>query len=104
MGCEEAHASFERTIDVSATPGADVPREAYARMLEDFANYRSCDLNHEMDVSICVAVVNGRARGITVKTQPANARLATCIASAVSRLHYPKSPNMDLVRTELIVR
>ncbi len=105
MGCQRAYDEFEQTIDVSAkSSAADVQPGAYAALLEDFDRYRGCDLDHEMDVSICVAVVNGRAKGVTVKTQPANARLAACISSAVQRTRFPKSPRMDLVRTELIVR
>ncbi len=104
-GCERAYSEFEQTIDMAAGPGGpDVDPAAYAALLEDFDRYGACDLNHEMDISICAAVVHGRAAGVTVKTQPANARLAACISAAIQRTRFPKSPRMDLVRTELIVR
>jgi hypothetical protein len=106
QGCQAAYDAHGQHVDVAAkaTTAPDIPQSAYASVLEDFSNYGRCQLDYEMDVSICVAVLDGKARGVTVKTQPANARLASCVATAVERLRYPKSPRIDLVRTELIVR
>lgn len=108
--CEAAYASFQHTMDFSsdrsarAPSGPDVPREAFAGVLEDFRHYDRCPMNFEVDVSLCVAVLDGKAHGVTVKTHPGNARLAQCLAGVVRGLRFPKSQRMDLVRTELTVR
>lgn len=103
-GCEAAAAAHVEELNTAEQQAPDVPRQAYARQLEDFDQYGRCDLNLEMNVSICVAVRGGKTQGVTVRTQPANARLADCIASAVQNMRFPSSPHMDVVRTELIVR
>jgi hypothetical protein len=104
QGCEQAAAENVEELNMAEVQQADVPRQAYARQLEDFGRYARCDLNHEMNVSICVAVRAGKARGVTVRTQPANARVADCVAAAVASMSFPNSARMDVVRTELIVR
>lgn len=83
--------------------GADVPRESYARALRT-ADFTACNLQEQMDVQICVAVQNGRVEGVTVTTNPGDARLARCIARRVQALRLPRASNMDLVRTEFYVR
>lgn len=105
QGCEQAHAAYQETLDMAAAPATpDVSREAFAARLENFDAYSRCDLNQPRDISICVAVQGGVAKGITVKTSPRDARLAACIVDAVGRMRFPSSPRMDLVRSELTVR
>jgi hypothetical protein len=105
QGCEQAHATYQETLDMAAAPAApDVSRQAFAERLEDFDAYARCDLDQPRDISICVAVQDGKAKGITVKTQPRDARLAACIVEAVGRMRFASSPRMDLVRSELTVR
>lgn len=104
MSCERAYEGYSESIDVTKVQGPDVPREAFAERLENFSHYSRCDLDHQRDISICVAVQGGKAKGVTIKTQPADARLAACIAEAVSHMRFPSSEHMDLVRSELTIR
>jgi hypothetical protein len=104
QGCEAAYESYQQTLDMARASEPDVSREAFAQSLENFDAYTRCDLSQPRDISICVAVQGGSAKGVTVKTEPRDARLAACVAEVVSRMRFGVSSKMDLVRSSLTVR
>jgi eukaryotic-like serine/threonine-protein kinase len=53
-----------------------------------------------MGVSICAAVQNGRAVGITVVTSPRNPGIESCVAGGVRNLRFPSHPKLDVTRTK----
>ena len=52
-----------------------------------------------MGVSICAAVQNGRAVGVTVRTTPSSPGIAGCIRSAVFGMGFPAHPRLDITST-----
>jgi hypothetical protein len=105
LSCEAAFATASQSVNLAGggPSSPDVTRGSYANLLErePFAN---CRMDDAVDIQICVAVQNGKAEGVTVTTRPGNAKLSSCVASRVRRLAFPRSKNMDLVRTELTIR
>jgi hypothetical protein len=47
----------------------------------------------------CAGVQNGRATGVTVRTDPPAPALADCVANAVRTLTFPAHPGLDITRT-----
>jgi hypothetical protein len=52
-----------------------------------------------MRIHICAAVQNGRATGVTVRTEPGDRSVGRCIARAVRGLAFPSHPRLDVART-----
>jgi hypothetical protein len=100
-GCQAAFDASQRELNMLENQAPDVSRESYAASLEDFARYQHCDVPAHVSLDICVAVQAGTARGVTIRTQPKNARVETCVAATVARMRFPASPHPDLVRTEI---
>ena len=59
----------------------------------------SCSVPRSMAVTICAAVQNGRAVGVTVRTKPANGGIASCIAGSVRSMSFPSHPRLDVSTT-----
>ncbi len=45
------------------------------------------------------AVQNGKVVGVTVTTEPRDARINACVRRAVTSLRFPRSPGLDVTRT-----
>lgn len=99
-GCERAFESAETRVDMAGPREKDVPREVYARQMEDFSNFARCGVSDDVDVTICAAVQSGKALGVTVTTKPPSQAAARCIAGIMQGFSFPRSANPDLVRTE----
>lgn len=98
--CESAIAAYHEEIDVrNGHRSPDLPRSAFASVLEDGRYMAPCQVPAEMAVEICAAVQNGRAVGVTVVTHPANQRVRVCVANAVRRLSFPNSEKLDVTHT-----
>ena len=78
---------------------ADITAGQYGRVLNGGGYFSHCGVPNSMAVNICAAVQNGRAVGVTVSTQPPDAKKAACITSAVRGLSFPSHPKLDVTRT-----
>jgi hypothetical protein len=78
---------------------ADLTQGQYGRVLNGGGYLSHCGVPHSMSVSICAAVQNGRAVGVTVSTQPSDSKKVACITSAVRGLSFPSHPKLDVTRT-----
>lgn len=58
-----------------------------------------CDVPPDMALDLCVAVQNGRAVGITVKTTPESGEVAKCVTGQLAGLEFPSAPRMDVAKT-----
>jgi hypothetical protein len=95
--CEAAARSYVLNYDTDAPP--DLSAGAYAAVLGRGTYLNSCGVPPNMSVSVCVAVQNGRAVGVTVVTKPASGGIAGCVRGAVASLGYPSHPRLDVTRT-----
>ena len=98
--CEAAIAAYNEEMDLKGGRRvADLPREAFAAVLDRGTYLASCGVPDTMKVDICAAVQRGRAVGVTVVTRPANGRVQSCVARAVRALRFPSHPKLDVART-----
>ncbi len=98
--CESAAATANQIIEVGSARGApDLTRDAFASMLEHGGYLIPCALPPRTSVDICAAVQNGKVVGVTVTTEPRDARINACVRRAVTSLRFPRSPGLDVTRT-----
>lgn len=99
QSCEAALDSYNEMKVVGEKGQADITAGQYGRVLNGGGYFSHCGVPMSMNVSICAAVQNGRAVGVTVSTQPRDAKKTSCIASAVRNLSFPSHPKLDVTRT-----
>ncbi len=98
--CETAAASANETLDLRGAPGApDLPREAFAAVLDDGAYLAACALPPGTALDICAAVQDGKVVGVSASTEPRNPALNACARRAVAGLRFPSNPRLDVTRT-----
>jgi hypothetical protein len=98
--CDAVVNGSSQDIDFAAPDRApDLSRDAFASILENGSYLASCAVPDHSALDICVAVLEGKARGVTVVAQPGNAALSSCVRRAVARLRFPYSRRLDVTRT-----
>jgi len=100
MSCEAAAATYSDEIVMGADRGpADLTADDYARVLNRGSWFSGCGVPAHVALDICVAVQNGRARGVTVRATPRHAAAESCVARAASRISFPSHPRLDVARS-----
>jgi hypothetical protein len=97
LSCEGAQARYVEDYSKDAPP--DLTAGAYGAVLNRGDYLNSCGVPPTMAVSICAAVQNGRAVGVSVSTTPPNGSIARCISGQVRSLSFPSHPRLDVSRT-----
>ncbi len=97
QSCESAQAAYVEEMKMTGGGQADITRGQYASIMNSGSYFSHCGVPSSVAVSICVAVQNGRAVGVTVRTTP-NHGSKSCISSAVRRMSFPSHPKLDVVR------
>lgn len=95
--CEGARAKYVEDYTKRGVP-PDLGAGAFSG-LNTGTYLNSCGVPPSMSVSICAAVQNGRAVGVTVRTNPSNGGVAGCVRSAVFGMSFPAHPRMDIATT-----
>jgi len=95
--CEAAQREYVLSYEDGAPP--DLTAGAYAAVLNRGTYLNACGVPASMAVSVCAAVQNGRAVGVTVTTKPSNRGIASCVAGAVRGMAFPAHPRLDVART-----
>jgi hypothetical protein len=70
----------------AGTPGERIDAETLAIPLKDSAVYAPCKLSASQHFTLNVAVWDGRAVGVDIKTQPNNPTLETCLRQQVGQI------------------
>ncbi len=100
MSCEQARAAYVEEINIGGAKGqADLTAGQFASVLNNGNYVTGCGTPQSMHISVCAAVQNGRAVGVTVSTDPPNGGIANCISSAVRRMSFPSNPKLDIATT-----
>ncbi len=99
QSCEAALDSYNEEKSMGDEGQADITAGQYGRVLNSGSYFGHCGVPLSMGVNICAAVQNGRAVGVTVTTEPNDAKKAACVASAVRGLSFPSHPKLDVTRT-----
>jgi hypothetical protein len=97
MSCEGARSKYIEDYDKAAPP--DLSAGAYGAVLNKGTYLNSCGVPSNMSVTICAAVQNGRAVGVTVTTSPPNKGVSGCVSGAVRSLSFPSHPRLDVTTT-----
>ena len=101
MSCESAQAAYVEEMNVGGPRGqADITASQYSSVLNRGSYFGHCGVPESMGVSICAAVQNGRAVGVTVTTRPRDKRREACVAASVRGLSFPSNPKLDVTRTQ----
>jgi hypothetical protein len=100
QSCESAQAAYVEEMSVGGPRGqADLTAGQYGSVLNRGSYFAHCGVGDSMGISICAAVQNGRAVGVTVVTKPRDKRAESCIAAGVRGLSFPSHPKLDVSRT-----
>lgn len=98
LSCEQAVLEYARHETVA--DAEDVNAGPFAHILNRGSYFEHCGVPNEMGIDMCVAVVEGRATGVTVRTSPPSAEYAECVAESILRLTFPSSTRMAVARTK----
>ena len=99
QSCEAAQGAYVEEMRIGQRGQADITAGQYGAILNTGSYIAGCGVPDSMSVSICAAVQNGRAVGVTVTTSPPNGRIAGCVNASVRRLNFPAHPKLDVTRT-----
>jgi hypothetical protein len=100
QSCEAAQASYVEEMSVGGPRGqADITGGQYSAILNRGSYFAHCGVSDSAKISICAAVQNGRAVGVTVVLNPRNRGAESCIAAGVRGLSFPSNPKLDVTHT-----
>jgi hypothetical protein len=99
MSCEQAMNTYVDEIKMGGGGKPDLTAGAFGAVLNNGSYVIACGAPMSMTVSICAAIQNGQAVGVSVSTDPPNSGIASCIAGRVRGMRYPSAPNLDVTRT-----
>lgn len=99
QSCEAAQGAYVEEMKIGQRGQADITAGQYGAILNSGSYFAGCGVPDSMAISICAAVQNGRAVGVTVTTTPNSPRVASCINASVRRLNFPSHPKLDVTRT-----
>jgi hypothetical protein len=98
--CKQARAAYVEHWSIGDDQGMpDLTAGQLAGVLGDGHYLAECRVPSLVEVSICAAVQQGRALGVTVVTRPRAPRLERCVDAAVRELGFPVHPRMDVTQT-----
>ena len=95
--CEGARAKYVEDYDKAAPP--DLSANAFGSVLNNGKYLIGCGVPASMSVTICAAVQNGHAVGVTVRTDPKDGKFSSCIANQIRGLSFPSHPRLDVTTT-----
>ncbi|MFO0761807.1 MAG: hypothetical protein U0359_35530 [Byssovorax sp.] len=99
MSCDAARNKYVEDYRIGDNGPPDLSAGAYGAVLNKGTYLNSCGVPSSMAVTICAAVQNGRAVGVTVTTNPPDGRISSCISGAVRGLPFPSHPRLDVTTT-----
>lgn len=104
QSCEEAIFAYVEALDLRSQgdPDAGLPdltAGQYGAVLNRGNYFSHCRVPDDMGIAICAAIRDGRAEGVTVRTNPRDAVRAECVARAVRGLAFPSGRKLDVTRT-----
>ena len=97
---ESVLANNIETVTIGAAPGVpDLTQSELSAPLATAPFVGDCGAPDDMKVVVRAAVRAGKAVGVTVRTEPSNRSVGSCIDRAVRRLRWKASPRTDFVTT-----
>ncbi len=100
LSCDQAMNQYVEEMKIGGPVVADLTVGQLGAVMNGGAPIAGCGVPGSMKVKICAAVQNGRARGVTVITNPPNTAVANCVNRRVRSLSFPNHHKMDRVTTK----
>jgi len=97
--CESARAAYVEEYKMNNDTPPDLTAGSYGAVLNRGTYLNSCGVPPSMAVTICAAVQNGRAVGVTVRTRPVNGTVAGCVRGSIFGMSFPSHPRLDVSTT-----
>jgi hypothetical protein len=100
--CQQARDGNVETLDLAkrSTAPPDVPASEYSAVLGRGTYLDPCGVSRSAAVTVCAAVVEGKAVGISVTLSPHNQRIINCVIEAIQQLSFPSHPRMDIATSK----
>jgi hypothetical protein len=99
MSYEAAIGANVQTVEMGAKTVPDLTDGQLSAPMKSASFIDGCGAPSSMHVMVKVAIKNGRAVGVSVYPTPPDARVASCVASAVRNISWPPNPKMDSFTT-----
>lgn len=99
MSCEAAQNAYVQEMKMGEKGKPDLTVGQLGAVLNTGSYLNSCGVPDSMSVSVCAAIQNGRAVGVTVSTTPRNGGISGCISRQIRNLRFPSNPKLDITRT-----
>ena len=100
--CREVINEERRRAERGEVSGEEPPpenRDEIKELLNSGRFIGACEVPETSRVEICAAIIDGVAKGVTVKVDPGSAEEASCIANAIRRIAFPSHPLVDVARS-----
>ena len=100
MSCETARDRYNEEYTIGGGKGQpDLTAGAYGAVLNRGTYLNACGVPSNMSVTVCAAVQNGHAVGVTVSTKPPSPGIAGCISGQIRGMAFPSNPRLDIATT-----
>jgi len=96
--CDEALLDYAPTEKEEETKSPSAGQ--YGAVLNRGTYFARCKVPAATKLSICAAIQNGKAVGVTVETVPYQPKVAECVAQSVLSLKFPSRPRLDVTKTK----
>ena len=98
---EEARDNHPDEIGIGAKhpDGPEAPDSELSKPLGNGTYLNDCQVSEETHVSVCAAVMDGKAVGVKVATSPPDPEKERCVSGRVRTLEFPSNPRLRVVRT-----
>lgn len=99
--CEEARDAHPDEVGIGArhSEGPEPPDNEFSEPLSKGTYLDECEVGEQTKVSVCAAVMDGKAAGVTVATSPSDAEKEKCVAGKIRGIGFPSHPRLRVVRT-----
>ena len=97
--CEQAIDQNNDELGLGKKGQADLTSDEIAAVLNQGTYLAECEVPSDAEVSVCAAIKEGRAVGVTVALRPSSPDAERCVAGRVRALGYPSHPKLDVART-----
>jgi hypothetical protein len=96
--CEQVRDQYVEEIDMQGGGPADLTASDFGAILNQGTYLSPCNVPADSKVTICAAIKNGSAVGVTVALEPPSPEIEVCVSSQVRALSFPSHPKMDFVK------
>ncbi len=99
--CEEARDSHPDEVGIGAkrADGPEPADDQFSGPLSRGTYLDECEVAEQTRVSVCAAIVDGKAVGVTVATSPSDPDKERCVSGKVREIPFPSHPRLRVVRT-----